>query len=159
MKRYSLIFLFFSSTLLPAQDYIKGLNDTVPEFTVTTIEGKKYNIQELKGKIVVLNFWYTHCAPCVAELPDLEKLEKKYLTGEVIILSLSKDSKEETIKLLTKESIALSNIIPDTQNIHVLFGIQYYPTSVLIDKYGIIRKSCATIPFLEKSLEDILQNK
>ena len=160
VKPYLIFFYFtITSIVLPAQDYLSKLNDTVPNFTLTSIEGKKYSMLELRGRIIVLNFWYTHCPPCVAELPDIVSLEKKHKNDEIIIFALSRDTKEETIRLLSKESITLNNVIVNAQDIHTLFDIRIYPTSVMVDRNGVIRKSCASIPYLERCIDEELQKK
>jgi thiol-disulfide isomerase/thioredoxin/tetratricopeptide (TPR) repeat protein len=65
----------------------------VPAFTLKTLDGKTVSSEALKGKVVVLNFWATWCGPCRAELPDFEKLARKYRDDpNVVVLSMSVDS-------------------------------------------------------------------
>jgi thiol-disulfide isomerase/thioredoxin len=65
----------------------------IPAFTLKTLDGRTVTSEELKGKIVVINFWATWCGPCRAELPDFEKLSVKYKNDpKVVVLSMAVDS-------------------------------------------------------------------
>ncbi len=52
------------------------LNQPAPDFSVTDMSGKKYTLAGLRGKVIVLNFWFTTCAPCIAEMPGLNAIRK-----------------------------------------------------------------------------------
>ena len=54
------------------------LDKPVPDINLTTITGQKFQLKRMKGKVIVLNFWFTHCIPCIEELPALNKLVKAY---------------------------------------------------------------------------------
>lgn len=132
------------------------INDTVPDLTFTTISGKVYNTTELKGKVIVVDFWYIHCAPCIAILPELLKLEQKYRNKNVVFLSLSMDTADETQRLLDRKSISL-DAIPNTQRIHELFNVKVYPAMIIIDKNGIVRKQ--VLGGLTDYLEELLKEE
>ncbi|MDX2129152.1 MAG: TlpA disulfide reductase family protein [Chloroherpetonaceae bacterium] len=53
-------------------------NNTAPQFTLTSVEGKKISLSDFRGKAVILNFWGTWCPPCRAEIPDMVELQKQY---------------------------------------------------------------------------------
>ena len=55
----------------------------IPEFEAYTMEGKKINRELLKGKLSILNFWFTTCAPCVAEIPGLDSIVQKFGTDKI----------------------------------------------------------------------------
>ncbi len=67
------------------------------DFEATTIDGEKIQLSKLKGKIVVLNFWFKNCKPCLMEIPELHKLTEKYAKQDVICIALSTDN-EEVVK-------------------------------------------------------------
>ena len=153
LKTQLLIFLLVLSIHSNAQDYLRLLNDTVPDITFVTLSGKKYNTHELKGNIIIMNFWYTHCPPCVAELPDFDTLQQAYQDKQVVFLYLSKDTEIATRELLAKKNLTL-DAVPNTEKTHALFEIKMYPTTVIIDKEGIIRKSYVTVPQVRRFLKE-----
>jgi len=63
----------------------------IPELTMTTLDGKTITNKDLSGKVVIVNFWATWCAPCRAEIPDLVKLQTQYKDQLIIIGVLSED--------------------------------------------------------------------
>ena len=63
----------------------------IPELTMTTLDGKTITSRDLAGKVVIVNFWATWCAPCRAEIPDLVKLQTQYKDHLIIIGVLSED--------------------------------------------------------------------
>ncbi len=88
-------------------------NLAVPEFTFQSIDGKTQNILSFKGKLILIHFWASWCAPCVVELPSLVRLAADY-PDEIAILAFSSDTSPEAMKrFLQKEDIKLhgSNII------------------------------------------------
>src|SRR6185312_613814 len=63
---------------LKKNDKVLKIGSEAPDFTVADLNGKMYKLSDLKGKTVVLNFWFTTCAPCVTEMPELNRLIEKY---------------------------------------------------------------------------------
>ncbi len=103
------------------------------------IDNPDYETRKIKNKAVVLDFWFTNCAPCVYTIPHLNELSEQYNKDEVAFAAITFND-ETTIKnFLSKRSI-LANIGSDTsyQTIHA-FGVELYPTTFLIDNRGILR--------------------
>ena len=59
----------------------------IPDFNVKTINNKVLNTQDFRGKVIVLNFWFTACSPCIAEMPALNMLEKEYHDSDVVFIA------------------------------------------------------------------------
>src|SRR6478672_8667865 len=74
---------------IPTLALLKEPMDVAP-FTVTDLDGKTISFADLKGKVVLVNFWATWCPPCRAEIPDLVKLQAKY-RDKLVILGVSED--------------------------------------------------------------------
>lgn len=96
-----------------------------------------------KGNVIVLNFWATWCAPCLIEIPDLNKLQEEYADQGVVVLSISDEQREiltefeqtlnlETVSGYMEANGSLSSVIEA--------GFDIRPTSYIIDREGIARK-------------------
>jgi thiol-disulfide isomerase/thioredoxin len=134
----------------------------IPDFNFTDIKGKSYSNNQLKGKIIVLNFWFIACGPCIKEMPTLNKLVDKYKSDEnIIFLGLALDSNEEIKEFLKKREFKYS-LIGNTENFtRGIMGISSWPTSMLIDKNGIVRFSRAGnneegLKLLEQRIAELL---
>jgi len=115
------------------------LHKPAPAFTATDLNGKEYKLSELKGKVVVLNFWFIGCKPCVMKMPHLNDLVKRYKDEDVVFLAFSLDDESSLRKFLTKKTFDY-NIIPDAANVaQQTYKINSFPTSLVIDKNGIVQ--------------------
>lgn len=76
-------------------------------FTVKALDGKTYDIAKLKGKAVVLNFWFIGCPPCRQEIPGLNTLVKEYAKKDVVFLALALDDEKSLNDFLKKNTIYL----------------------------------------------------
>lgn len=112
-----------------------------PDFTTKDIKGNTIKLSDLKGKIVVLNFWFTSCKPCIEELPELNKIQKKYESNtNVVFISITFDSKKKVDKFLKKYDLNFLKVT-DARDLCNLFEIKGYPTNLIIDQNGYIYDS------------------
>jgi len=116
-------------------------NAMLPEFSITTIEGKDIQSKDLTGRPTIVNFWFTTCAPCIAEVPGFNTLEDKY-RDKINFLSIARNSKSEIEEFLKINPWNFDHISNDTNIIDSVFNHQFgYPTTFLIDKNGVIIRS------------------
>ena len=110
--------------------------------------------EDLNGRIIILDFWFTKCAPCVASIPELNLLAKKY--PEIVFLSVSFDKKEITEEFLNKMVIYYP-VGTDTEKKTInAFKVVGYPETFLIDKEGIIQWQGSPFDLNEKILNKAL---
>ena len=119
-----------------------GLGDVMYDFTVTTIDGEKITLSEVlkEKKLVVLNFWYSTCGPCVSEFPYMAEAYNEY-SDEVEVIALNNlimDKSEETVKAFQQTQQLPFPIATCPSSWSAAFGVSGYPTSVFIDQYGVI---------------------
>jgi thiol-disulfide isomerase/thioredoxin len=113
----------------------KLTGSTVSDLQLTDILGKHYSLGSLTGKMIVLNFWFTKCAPCVKEMPDLNKLKEKYGTEDVSYFAVTYDNIDLVERFLTRQQLDFT-VIPNDKKTIDSFGISFYPTNILIDQQG-----------------------
>jgi len=110
--------------------------NAAPGFSVTDIQGKHYSLEQLKGKIVVLNFWFTNCFPCVKEIPQLNGLVKKYQNNaNLVFLAITFDGLKTVENFLSKTHFNF-NIVAGEDSLIKRYNITGYPTSMVIDGTG-----------------------
>jgi len=130
-------------------------------FSGKDINGNKYKLKDLEGKVVVLNFWFVACGPCRIEIPELNKLADEYKdSSNVVFLAVALDPTREVEKFLEKTPFHY-NIISDGRYISSIYRITGYPTHAVIDKTGkVIFHSTgygvATLPWLRKTIAGAL---
>lgn len=114
---------------------------TFAKFELTDLNGIEYTNENTKGKIIVLKCWFMACAPCVAEFPQLNELVEKYKNRtDIVFISLAFDSKEKLEPFLLKKPFRYA-VVPDQKQFTFYdLDIKSYPTHIIIDRNGIIRK-------------------
>jgi len=95
------------------------------------------HISELKGKVVVLNLWATYCAPCVQELPTLNRLQFAYKERGLIVLALSDEPRERLQQFLTKHPV---DVLVGYAALEWLKLENFRPMTLIIDRNGVLRK-------------------
>lgn len=113
-----------------------------PKFKSSTINNQVIDKHYFKGKISVVNFWFEGCAPCVAEIPGLHQLVKKYGKDKIHYLAISRDSKAEVMAFLEQHPWDFDHISNGESIIEETFKIPWgYPTTFIVDKKGIVVKA------------------
>lgn len=113
----------------------KLTGSTITNLKLTDISGKQYTSESLSGKMVFLNFWFTKCAPCIQEMPDLNKLKEKYGEENVAYFAITYDKIELVEKFLAKQKLDFT-IIPNNQKTIDALGVNFFPTNMLLDRNG-----------------------
>jgi peroxiredoxin len=106
-------------------------------FTATDLAGKSWSLKDLKGKVVLVNFWATWCPPCQKEMPDLEALYNQYKEQGFVILAFSED--DETNKVapfIAERKITYPILLDPGQKIGNQFQVNGIPKSFLYDREG-----------------------
>ncbi len=112
-----------------------------PDFSIVTASGEHMALEDLRGKVVVLDFWGTWCPPCVASLPSLRSLNKRYSKEpSFVLIGISSDSEEETWREFTTENKMIWPQYWDRdRRIQRTFRVDRFPTYIVIDHEGIVR--------------------
>ena len=113
----------------------------IPQFTLTTLDGQYRSSEDLVGKVVVFDFWATWCGPCRMAIGELRELAKKFRNEPVVVLSISADSNEGTLrKFIQSEKMDWPQYWDRDHRLRSLFGVNAFPTYLVVDQEGIMRK-------------------
>jgi cytochrome c biogenesis protein CcmG/thiol:disulfide interchange protein DsbE len=106
-----------------------------------TLAGKSERLSDLKGKLVVLNFWATWCPPCVEETPSLNRLQKYIDSRGGMVLGVSVDEDGAAYeKFLKDQSVSFSTYRDATKKSAADYGTTIYPETYIIDRHGKIAR-------------------
>lgn len=122
-------------------DYIKAdeknrkklKKSAIDELTLTDIKGEVHSLETLKDKIIVVDFWFINCGPCIKEIPDLNKLKSEYETDDIEWFAVTYDPKEKVERFLDRMKFDYT-IVPDSKHLTDRFDIRFYPTTLIIDE-------------------------
>lgn len=112
-----------------------------PDWTLTTNDGRQLSLQDLRGKVVFLNFWASWCPPCREEMPSMENLARKYQDRDLVMVAISQDTDPEQMRGF------LNRFMPDGRytmqiplypegKISRAYGTQLLPETYIIDRQG-----------------------
>lgn len=115
-----------------------------PDFKLPDLQGRQRSLRELRGKVVLLNFWFTGCPPCVEELPSLIELGRRMTGRPFALLTVSVDETADEVKsFLKKHGIAerdLPILLDPGKKVAEAYGTSKFPETFLIDASGVVRQ-------------------
>ena len=110
---------------------------TAPEFVRKDLSGHSVNLEKYRGKVVLLNFWATWCAPCQVELPEFGAWEKKYGTDSLQVIAVSMDDGDSTVrKTVRRLHLDFPVVMGDAEIGQAYGGVLGLPVTFLIDRDG-----------------------
>ncbi|HEX6847722.1 MAG TPA: TlpA disulfide reductase family protein [Chitinophagaceae bacterium] len=114
------------------------VGNPLTSFHLTDLDNNEWDLDKLKGKALVINFWFTACKPCILEMPYLNKLVADNKDSVVFIAPAPEN--ETQIKRFLKKYSFEYNIIPSAADFMTSMSIENFPTHLVVDKEGIIRQ-------------------
>ncbi|WP_228451184.1 MULTISPECIES: TlpA disulfide reductase family protein [unclassified Chryseobacterium] len=163
---FTILFLLFLSVSVDAQKAIE-IGKKAPEITMTKADGTAFSLSTLKGKMVLIDFWATWCAPCVEEQPELKALYDAYSDKvknnqfEILGISLdrNKESWQKAIDRFGINWIQISDLKFWKSPVAKLYEVDELPFNIIIDGQGTILAKNLHGKDLEEFLKkSLLQN-
>ncbi len=105
----------------------------LPELQLTTLQGKDLGPADFEDHVVVLNFWFRACKPCMMETPELNELVAKFEDEDVVFVALTFDGADEARAALEKHPFSY-HVVADARDLHGDFEIESYPTHLIYDR-------------------------
>lgn len=112
--------------------------EKLQDFEGQNTEGQKRTLGNYSGKVVVINFWFIQCVPCVKEMPLLNDVAGNNKNKEVAFISITYDAQKEVAGFLQKHVFDFETIA-DAGKLVSMYGVSVFPATVVLDKQGIIR--------------------
>jgi peroxiredoxin len=133
-----------------------------PDFSFTTADGEYIQLEDLRGKVIMLDFWGTWCPPCVESVPSLRSLQKRYAKDpSFVMIGISSDSEEDTWReFTTKNKMVWPQYWDRDRRVQRAFDVRAFPTYIVIDHEGIVRfRSSGTSWERSASLDDAIKKQ
>lgn len=110
-----------------------------PNFEIVTDAGETQQLSDLRGDAVLLNFWATWCGPCRVEMPEFERVEQQRGDDGLTVLAVNNRETAQKVRAFRDEiGVTFPFALDETGAIQTLYGVREYPTTLLIDRDGIV---------------------
>jgi cytochrome c biogenesis protein CcmG/thiol:disulfide interchange protein DsbE len=134
----ALLLITFVGVLAKTLDeHMVKQGDTAPHFTVRTDSGRTIGVPDFQGKVLILNFWASWCAPCIEEMPSLDVLQKRFAGQGVTVLGVSIDTDVNAYrKFLATTPVGFETAMETADRVNMNYGTLQVPETYIIDRSG-----------------------
>ncbi len=110
-----------------------------PDFDLLTLDGSRLRLSDLRGRVVLLNFWATWCSPCRVEMPDLQARADRW-PERLVVVGVDFDEPEADVRAFRDElGLTFPLALDPGAQVQELYRIVGYPTSIFVDEEGVVR--------------------
>jgi peroxiredoxin len=107
-----------------------------PDFTLKDLSGKAWTFSELRGKVVLVNFWATWCPPCRKEMPDLETLYGRFGAKGLVVLGISDEETAKVEPFIRERKVSFPVLLDPGRKVNEMFVVEGIPKSFVYDREG-----------------------
>lgn len=132
---FSAILLFFFAIGITS---CQAVTETAPDFTLNDLDGKPFSLSSAKGKVIILDFWWTLCPPCQMEIPHFISLYNEYKDKGLEIIGIVVDKGgAKVVKPFVEGNGITYPVLISTREVEASYGgVRYYPTTFIINRDG-----------------------
>ena len=140
MKRILTITLAILGIALAGTSNAGDVEGPAPDFVLKSNTGQNIRLSELRGEVVLLNFWATWCGPCRQEMPLLDDLHQRYKDMGFTVIGVNVENKpEKADAMLAKKPVSFPILYDTKSEVSKLYKVDAMPTTVVVDRDGNMR--------------------
>lgn len=138
LKALPVIVIAFLCIVCAAGAGSKTNADPIPEgMTLVTLEGDEIRIGDLRGRVVLLDFWFSGCAPCRLALPKMRSLQREYDEDDLVMIGISVDDDRKALEeYIVAEQMSWTHVWDPRRTVTKAFGVTSYPSFLVLDHEG-----------------------
>ncbi len=134
--------LVIAFSLLLGSSLALALSETgqAINFTLKSADGSNVRLSELRGEVVLINFWASWCGPCRQEMPELDELQSQYRDLGFTVLGINVEQNREAAERVLKDiPVEFSVLFDEDNRVSEEYGVDAMPATLLVDRSGVIR--------------------
>lgn len=130
--------MMFAVSAVPAA--LPAAGQAAPDFTLKSASGQNLRLRELRGEVVLINFWATWCGPCRQEMPLLNKIHEQYRKAGFTLLGVNIDDDPAAARdMARKLGVAFPVLLDTDKRVSKLYDVDTMPATLLVDRNGKVR--------------------
>ncbi|MEE4245994.1 MAG: TlpA disulfide reductase family protein [Kangiellaceae bacterium] len=138
--KHSLIITLLVLALFSWSTLAKEVKEPAPDFTLKSMSGENVKLSELRGNVVMVNFWASWCGPCRQEMPLLDNFYKKYNKLGFVLLGVNvEEDSSKAQGYLREVPVTFPILFDNTNSVSKMYDVDAMPSTVLIDREGNLR--------------------
>ncbi len=135
-------------------------NSPAPDFQLSTLDGKSVRLSDLRGKVVVINFWASWCVPCQEEQPSLEAMWQHYKDQGVTFLGVDiQDNQHDALGYIDRYKVSYPNVADTSGAVYINYGVVGMPETYVVSRQGTIQQKLVgpvDVAQLAQTLQELL---
>ncbi|HME00776.1 MAG TPA: TlpA disulfide reductase family protein [Terriglobia bacterium] len=127
------------------------------DFTLTDLDGTPWTLKDLRGRVVLVNFWATWCPPCRKEMPDLQTLYTRFKEQGLVILAISDEAAGKVRPFVAEHNVTYPVLLDPGRKVNELFQVEGIPKSFVYDRNGRLAAQAIDMRTQKQFLEMLAQ--